>query len=353
MNKTEPYIDESARAFGIDPTTLEPLVGNSGADVFRGDSKTGPRVLKIHSALNVSMFGGKHAVLEGLQYQEGLAEQMTGDVALAGPLRSEGGEIGEEIETDDGLRIAMAFEFVPGKEVEHRVAGLQIPINDPEVGGLLYERIGRAAGIMHRYSSEYPIWWSAADTDRPGTPFSAKNNPDGSSLISGAYYWIDYADAGMADAPELQKHWESLSAALKEMTAKREEYGFIHFDYGTTNMLYDYNRLTIIDHGSMFGQFVYDIGSPFMSLGRVAVQKDRCRAYWLRFLSGYRGEFALKDEWITWLGATMDIRRLVFYIMNIQRKRDGGPNADFDMLPQWKADMVAGRPSVDIDFSLP
>ena len=104
---------------------------------------------------------------------------------------------------------------------------------------------------------------------------------------------------------------------------------------------------------SQFGQFVYDIGSPFISLGKEAVQKDRCREYWLRFLSGYRREFALKDKWITWLGATLDFRRLIFYIMNIQRKRDGGPNADFDMLDQWRTDMIAGKPWVDIDFSLP
>ena len=139
MSDTKSYIEKSADAFGIDPNTLEPLVGNSGAAVFKGDSKTGPKVLKINSP----RFDGKQSVIEGLHYQEGLAKQMTGDVALAGPLRSQSGELGEEIDTDDGLRIAMAFEFVPGKEVRHRIDGYQIPINDPAVGGLLYERMGR------------------------------------------------------------------------------------------------------------------------------------------------------------------------------------------------------------------
>ena len=135
MKNPKAYIEKAARAFTIDPSTLEPLVGNSGADVLKGVSKTGPRVLKIESALNVESFGGKQSVIEGLYYQEGLAKQMTGDVALPGPLRSERGELGEAVETDDGLRIAIAFEFVPGKVVHHRVDGYQIPMNDPEVGG--------------------------------------------------------------------------------------------------------------------------------------------------------------------------------------------------------------------------
>jgi hypothetical protein len=124
MNNPKAHIEKAARAFTIDPSTLEPLVGNSGA-----------RVLKILSVHNVESFGGKQSVVEGLRYQEGLAKQMTGDVALPGPLRSERGELGEAVETDDGLRIAIAFEFVPGKVVHHRVDGYQIPMNDPEVGG--------------------------------------------------------------------------------------------------------------------------------------------------------------------------------------------------------------------------
>jgi Ser/Thr protein kinase RdoA (MazF antagonist) len=351
MKKIEPYIEESARAFGIDPTTLEPLVGNSGADVFRGDTSTGPRVLKIHSPGSGISFGGKESVIEGLHYQEGLAKRMTGDVAFAGPMRSRSGELGEEIDTDDGPRIAMAFEFAPGKEVYHRVDGYQIPFDDPEVGGPLFERMGKAAGIMHRYSSEYPIWWSAADTDHTSTPFSDRKDRDGAGSSNSIYQWISSARARIV--PELQEHWESVSTALDDMTAERDEYGFFHLDYATSNTMYDYECLTVIDHSAQFGQFVYDIGSPFLNLDEAGVEKEHRREYWLRFVSGYRREFALKEKWIPWLRTTLDFRRLAIYFMNVQRQSDGRPSADFQMLPQWREDMMAGKPWVDIDFSLP
>jgi Ser/Thr protein kinase RdoA (MazF antagonist) len=351
MKTSEKYIEESARAFGIDPTTLEPLVGNSGADVFRGDSKTGPRVLKIHSPDNVTNFGGKESVIEGLHYQEGLAKQMTGDVAFAGPMRSKSGELCEEIDTDDGLRIAMAFEFFPGKEVYHRVDGHQIPINDPEIGGLLYERIGRAAGIMHRYTSEYPQWWSATDADRADTPFSGRKDRDGAGSPHSIYDWISYVNTGIV--PELQEHWESISTVLGSMTAERDEYGFIHFDYTQANIMYDFERVMVFDHNGVVGQFVYDIGSSFSSSDSAGVQQEHRREYWLRFVSGYRKEFALKEKWVPWLRATLDFRRLGYYLILLQRQKEGRDSYSLAMLDQWRDDMIAGRSWVDIDFSLP
>jgi hypothetical protein len=352
MNSSETYTEESARAFGIDPTTLEPLVGNSGADVFRGESRHGPKVLKILSPGNVKLCGGKQSVLESLQYQKGLAERMTGDVAFAGPLRSDRGVSGEEIESDDGLRIATAYELASGKEVEHRINGLQIPVNDPKVGGPLFERIGKAAGIMHRYSSEYPIWWSAADADRADTPFSGRTDRDGAGLMPGAYHWIDYVNTGLADVPELEEHWESVLSVLKSMTAKRDEYGYLHYDYSITNMLYDNERLTVIDHGTGFGQFVFDIGSGFSGLERFGVPKPLMQEYWSHFVASYNNEFSLKKEWCPWLRATLDFRRIVFYIMNIQRKESGGDSFDFPLLDRQRAEMLEGKPKVDIDFSL-
>jgi Ser/Thr protein kinase RdoA (MazF antagonist) len=353
MKKTEPYIEESARAFGIDHTTLEPLVGNSGAAVFKGESKLGPKVLKILAPGNVKRSGGKQSVLEGLQYQEGLAECLTGDVAFAGPLRSENGDLGVAIETEVGLKIAIAFNLASGREVEHRISGLQIPINDPKVGRPLFERMGKAAGIMHRYSSEYPIWWSAADADRPDTPFSGRKDRDGGGSAAGWHHWKDYVQSGIADAPELQEHFETVVTALWGGTVNRDEYGYIHADYCFGNMLYDYERLTIIDHNAALGSFLFDFSNAGRSLETPGIPEELRRSYWLSFVSGYCSEYSLKDDWIPRMRAFLDFRRLLFYVMNLQRKKDGGDSFDFDQLDQWRTDMIAGKPWVNIDFSRP
>lgn len=289
---------------------------------------------------------------DSLLYQEGLAERMTGDVAFAGPLRSNSGALGEEIESDDGLRIAIAYELASGKEVEHRIHGLQVHINDSKVGAPLFERIGKAAGIMHRYSSEYPLWWSAADADRADTPFSGRKDRDGAGLQLGAYNWIDYVNTWIADAPELDEHWGSVLSVLRSMTAERDEYGCLHYDYSITNMLYDNQRLTIIDHNGGFGQFVFDIGSVFSGLDRFGAPKSLIQQYWSHFVASYNNEYSLKKEWCPWLRATLDFRRLIFYIMNTQYKKSGKDSLDFPLLDHWRAEMLEGKPTVDIDFSL-
>ena len=353
MGTFKPYIEKSACAFDIDPTTLDPLIGNSGAEVFKGAFKTGSKVLRIISPKLVKRIGSKQRTLERLLYKEGLAAQLTGDVAFAGPVRSESGELGQDIETDGELRIATAYTFAQGKEVSHRINGLQIQIDDPEVGGLLYERIGRAAGMMHQYSSEYPIWWSAADSDRSDTPFSHREDRDGAGLANGTYHWVEYVNKGISDAPEILEHWQATLAELTKMTAERDEYGFVHFDYSLGNMLYNHECLTIIDHNAFFGHFVSDCGSPFTQPEINDLEKDLRQTYWLRFVTGYRQEFPMNETSIPWLNATIDFRRIVFYLMNIKFQKDGRESYDFAVLDRWREDMITGRPWVDIDFFLP
>jgi hypothetical protein len=81
---------------------------------------------------------------------------------------------------------------------------------------------------MHRYSSEYPRRWSVTDADRPGTPFSGRKDRQGAGSANSIYHWVSYAKAGMAEVPEVQEHWESISAVLEDMTAERDDYGFFH-----------------------------------------------------------------------------------------------------------------------------
>jgi Ser/Thr protein kinase RdoA (MazF antagonist) len=355
MKKTEPYIEKSARAFGIDPSTLESLgEGNTRADVLIGKSGSGPKVLKIQPVFIVRIFGGTESTLEGLVYQEGLAEKLTGDVAFAGPLRSINGNLGEEIETDDGIRVAMLSNVAKGKEVRRRSDGYQIPISNPEIGGLLYERVGRALGIMHRYSSEYPVWWPAHAADLPHTPFTGRKDRDGATAAPAPVnVGQHYIETAVAEEPELTDHWESILSARKTWVAGRNEFGYLHYDYGLTNMLYDLEQLTIIDHMALFGWFFDDVACPFVGLKGNGIPDQRIQTYWGRFVSGYSREFTLKAEWIPRLRITLDSRRLLYYAMNMAYKKSGVDSADFPMLEKWREDMIAERPFVDIDFSLP
>jgi Ser/Thr protein kinase RdoA (MazF antagonist) len=355
MKKTEPYIVESARAFGIDPSTLESLGdGNSQADVLIGKSPSGPKVLKIQPAFIVRVFGGTESTLEGLVYQEGLAERLTGDVAFAGPLRSTNGSIGEVIETDEGTIVAMLFDVAKGKEVERRSDGYQIPISNPEIGGLLYERVGRALGIMHRYSSEYPVWWPADAADRPDTPFTGRKDRNGATAAPApVYVGQDYIETAVADEPELTDHWESILSARQTWVAGQDEFGYLHNDYGLTNMLYDPKRLTIIDHAAQFGWFFDDVACPFMRLRGDGIPDQLIQTYWRRFVSGYDQEFTLNPEWTLRLSISLDYRRLLFYAINMMFNKRGVDGADSPMLEKWREDMIAGRPFVETDFSLP
>jgi Ser/Thr protein kinase RdoA (MazF antagonist) len=355
MKKTEPYIAESARVFGIDPTTLESLGdGNTQADVLIGKSPSGPKVLKILPVSNVRVCGGAQSILEGLVYQEGLAERLTGDVAFAGPLRSTNGNLGEEIETDDGIRVAMLSNVAKGEEVKRRSDGYQIPISNPEIGGLLYERVGRALGIMHRYSSEYPVWWPADAADLPNTPFTGRKDRNGATAAPApVYVGQDYIETAVADEPDLTDHWESILSARKTWVAGRDEFGYLHYDYGLANMLYDLEHLTIIDHAAQFGWFFDDVACPFMGLKGDGIPDQLIETYWRRFVSGYGREFTLKAEWIPRLRISLDSRRLLFYAFNMYYKKNGVESADFPMLEKWREDMIAGRPFVEIDFSLP
>ena len=162
-----------------------------------------------------------------------------------------------------------------------------------------------------------------------------------------------YIETAVAEEPELTDHWESILSARKTWVAGSDEFGYLHYDYGLTNMLYDLECLTIIDHAAQFGWFFDDVAVPFQSLKRDGIPDQLIKTYWGRFVSGYSREFTLKAEWMPRLRITLDSRRLLFYAINMAYKKSGVGSADFPVLEKWREDMIAERPFVDIDFSLP
>jgi Ser/Thr protein kinase RdoA (MazF antagonist) len=340
----ESYIIESARAFDIDPTTLEPIAGgNSGVPIYKGQpSRGGPSVLKCIRPFNGEPIG----VIQGLEYLETLRSLNTDDTVVAVPLRSKKGEIGIQIDIDGSPHVAAAFDLARGTEINHRERGLAFDISSPDVGEPIYERMGQAAGIMHRAATEYPLWWA---TPTPGID----TGENGKGLAFCFHDWIAMTEQGMPLAPELGPHWAEIGKRIDKIPINRSTFGFIDYDYSFNNMFYDGRRLTVIDHNAAFGFFAIDLASVVSGQVFGSLKATTKRRYWRRFIEAYRAETYFDSSWIPWLHALQDYKRLGFYLINLTWKAEGKDSYDFPMMETRRREMLENRPTFDFDLSLP
>lgn len=231
--------------------------------------------------------GDPIGVIQGLEFLETVDASNTHEAIIAVPQRSETSDIGIQIDIDGAPHVATAFDLAKGTEIAHRERGLAFDIADQHVGEPIFERMGRAAGIMHRAAAEYPLWWAEAT---PG--IDPASSGKGRSFCF--HDWIAMTERSMRLAPELEPHWAELRKRIDAIPINRKTFGFAHFDYGFTNMLYDGRSLTVIDHDALFG----------------------------------------------------------FYLVNLEWKAEGKSSYDYPMMETRRSEMLENKPTIDFDLSL-
>ena len=251
-----------------------------------------------------------------------------GGASVSKAILTENGDLVAAVEDGQGGRfLATAFEKAPGK-----------PPNKDQWGEALYECYGRLLGRMHALAKTYvptDLAWKRPEWDDPEMLDIESWLPDSEVLV-------------------LEKYL-SLKSHLDNLPKSRESYGLIHQDaHGGNLLMDDTGRITLFDFDDCtYSWFINDIAIVLFYIVMGAEdQAAFTKEFMTHFLSGYRAENHLEEEWLKEIPSFLKLREIDLYAV-IHRSFDVD-NIDHP----WVAMYMQGRktrienevPFIDFDF---
>lgn len=309
---------EAAVKYGIDPDSLAPLVGNSASSVFKGTKQGRSLVLKVSQSPLLSY----ESYNESISYLDKLTNQMNGTIKFPIIERSNGGRLLEIVCEDHDPHFAFAQEFIEATNVCDQINGAHFTISNPDIGGEIYDLMGRALGTMHEYSKRYPLWRSETDSQSPYFPGDRASEP-GEGKATGFYNGFEYYVSELEDDPDLVTYYRNLKKRAMSMEPRRETYGIIHYDFSLSNVMYDGTTLSVIDHLACYGHFIWDVATAcsFASSFHDGTSHDVKRYLWQRFIDLYNEQTNFDEEQKKWILLVLEVQRALFYSVNVRRKK--------------------------------
>jgi Ser/Thr protein kinase RdoA (MazF antagonist) len=178
-------------------------------------------------------------------------------IAVARPIRSLSGNDVESVSTAQGVFHAVVFEALPGKQVDF-----------DEVTPEMFRRWGKALGELHQAAQGY--------------------------AGGGRLTWDDHlaliADRLPPHEKSARKALDQLDSRVRKLPIHPQNFGLIHFDFELDNIIWDGNRLGLIDFDDCaWYWFVADIAFALRDLfDDSADQIDFDHPALHAFLNGYR-----------------------------------------------------------------
>lgn len=186
-------------------------------------------------------------------------------IRVARPVRSVAGNFIESIATDHGIFHTVAFEVLPGKQLD-----LDQLTPDQLV------RWGQALGELHNASAHYTI----------------ARRPTWEDQLT----WV--AEILPADEEIVRQTLVQLRRELGLLAINEDNFGLIHFDFELDNVIWDEDQPGIIDFDdSAYYWFVADVVLALGDLfGDSADKVDLQHETFLHFIKGYRSARPLGQE---------------------------------------------------------
>jgi Ser/Thr protein kinase RdoA (MazF antagonist) len=271
--------------WGLSASTRLSLLSISENATFRADDpqRDEPVVLRVHRP-------GYHSIAEiesELAWISALREKSV--VLTPRPLPTRDGSLIVAFEHEGSSRQAVAFEFMPGQELD----------GSTDLRGD-FRRLGAITARLHEHSRH---WSRPAGFTRKTWDFD--------SMLGTRAHWGDWREAlGLTQQGRsiLQRCVELLREQLKDYGQGADRFGLVHADLRLANLLRDGERLAVIDFDDCgFSWYMYDFAAA-VSYIETSPEMGKLRSAWLE---GYRDVAPLTQEDENALPMFVMLRRLL------------------------------------------
>jgi Ser/Thr protein kinase RdoA (MazF antagonist) len=290
-----PVLNQITADLGIDPAALIPLGGgreDSDGITYSYPSPSGERVLKI-LAIPDSAAGGLSRLNERLKFAHFLAQN---GVEIVYPLDLAGGGLVTTHRVEEQCFAAYIMEKGSGSHP------------GPDAWTAEFTRQwGRTVGRLHRVTQQYPTWQHSLD-------------PQGQPFLGWQEEWQGFYN-GCTD-PEVKQAWISMRQQLERLPVDRGCFGFIHNDPHIQNILFDGQRIILLDFDvANYHWFACDIAIACQALlfartggmERPLSDPAPLLAFLRDFRAGYEQENDLEPSWWEHIDLFIQYRRILLF----------------------------------------
>jgi len=304
----------------------------SDGTLFRCQHPDGAHLLKI---MQVRDGTEAHAVQERMAFARYLAE---GGIHTTCPVSSTQGNIVELIEQKGMIYLAFSWKMLPGKAMDDQ---------SPHDLQDFYYNWGAMLGKMHSLAKSYPTWLA-----------SRTMNDQGNAVISRQaewevfYHWLQ--------DEEVKAAWMKMKEALDTYPVNRQNYGFIHNDAHTGNILRDGAQLYLLDFDvANFLWFALDLGiclnSEYSRILHHSSHKHcapQLRELFITpFMQGYASQNTLPEEELRQIGRFIHYRQFLMFAVFYNEIKTHNP----PYLEVMKSELIKGsnytREQVELHFN--
>jgi len=320
----QPILASLARTYGAAADTLSHFSGgreDSDGVIYAYPHAGRRRLLKIMALAAAGQRRGVFYLEERLRFMKFLGEH---DAPIVYPQLSPQGSLFETVASDTHLWVGYAMEIAPGRPVPAKTW-------DPA----FFARWGETIGRLHRLAREYPSWKAALDPDTGEELLTWREE------CRGFREWTQDADA--------KSGWAEMERQLDALPVTRDAFGFIHNDPHIWNLLYDGERLTLLDFDvANHHWFINDLAIACQSIlfeqtggmDRPVYDHAKLRAFVSHLLEGYARTHHLADVWLNRLDLFITYRRLLLFTV-----MQGWISSKPEWRASWKR-MIQTRPPV-------
>ncbi len=312
--------DELKSLYPIDSRPLYFAGGHAWSDgtIYQYTSGGTEYLIKVMPSTGPELLA---AVQERQRWMEYLAKHGVGTLS---PLHTSKGSLAESFA--NGSMLCYSWKKSSGRHIQP---------TDPRERQDFYPQWGALVGKMHRLAQDFPFWEHSDCVDAAGVP-----------LISRAREVEHFR--GWIQDDEVREAWLELNERLERLPKNRQNYGFVHNDAHPGNILFEDERLVLIDFDvANYQWFILDLCicffSEFAHVEHHSPHKDllpRMDELFIKpFMRGYSSENTLPEQEFAHVEDFIRYRRFIMYAAFYDQIKDAAPQ----YLRQMKQELISGE----------
>lgn len=243
-------------------------------------------------------------------------------IRVAQPIRSLAGRFVESVTTGRGLFHAVAFEGLPGEQMD-----------GDECTPERFCQWGRALGELHNASAQIAV--AGRPTWREHMAMVSRTLP--------------------ANEKAARQTLDDLQRRLSALTSHEQNFGLIHFDFELDNILWNGDQAGIIDFDDSASYwFAADIAFALRDLfGDSASRVDFQNQLFLNFVEGYRSARAIDEEELKLLPLFLRLHNLITFTKLYRALTPVNPAGELAWMAGLRAKLVAKMQFYREEFATP
>lgn len=292
----------------------------SDGTLYQMDIEGKSHVLKILPGENEHSFDTVH---ERMAFAGFAAEH---GVQTIKPLLSRNKNYVEQAQHEDKGYLAVCWEFIPGKALED---------SDPNHLTDFYLSWGALLGKLHRLAQMYPTWKESTAKDSYGKAMISRKME-----YDVFYNWLQ--------DDEVKAAWHRLAIELDAYPVRRDNFGFVHNDAHSGNILHNESGLVLLDFDvANFQWFALDlaicINSEYARILHHSGHKAKApflhKLFLEPFMKGYNSENTLIDDDLHSIGKFIHYRHFLMFAVFYNQIKENAPK----YLEIMKGELLSGE----------